>query len=99
MLEIAYIHTYLDTYITYHSRFIPVGVAEVTQIFPRNAHVLPKLFSYELLAKLFSNTGDVTGGKPIEVYLRWKSFSRLLRHPWKKEIVAILLFCPGLHTR
>jgi hypothetical protein len=28
----------------YHSRFIPEGVSEVSQIF---LHVLPKLFSYE----------------------------------------------------
>jgi hypothetical protein len=38
------IHTYIHTY---HSRFIPDGVAEVPQIFLRDAHVLPKLFSYE----------------------------------------------------
>jgi hypothetical protein len=32
---------------TYHSRFIPEGVAEVSQIFLRDTHVLPKLVSYE----------------------------------------------------
>jgi hypothetical protein len=32
---------------TYHSRFIPEGVAEVSQIFPRDTPVLPKLVSYE----------------------------------------------------
>jgi hypothetical protein len=32
---------------TYHSRFIPAGVAEVSQIFLRDTHVLPKLVSYE----------------------------------------------------
>jgi hypothetical protein len=32
---------------TYHSRFIPEGVAETTQIFLRDAHVLPKLLSYK----------------------------------------------------
>jgi muramidase (phage lysozyme) len=37
-----YIHTY-----TYHSRFIPEGVAEVSQIFLRDTYVLPKLVSYE----------------------------------------------------
>jgi hypothetical protein len=47
-------HTY-----TYHSRFIPKGVAETSQIFLRDAQVLPKLFSYKLY--------DVTGGKPIAV--------------------------------
>jgi hypothetical protein len=36
----SYIHTY-------HSRFIPEGVAEVTQIFLRDTYVLPKLVSYE----------------------------------------------------
>jgi hypothetical protein len=36
-----YIHTY-----TYHSRFIPKGVAEA-QIFIGSANVFPKLFSYE----------------------------------------------------
>jgi hypothetical protein len=32
---------------TYHSRFIPEGVAEASQIFLRDTHVLPKLVSYE----------------------------------------------------
>jgi hypothetical protein len=32
---------------TYHSRFIPEGVAEVSQILLRDTHVLPKLVSYE----------------------------------------------------
>jgi hypothetical protein len=36
------IYTYIHTY---HSRFIPEGVAEASQIL-RDAHVLPKLFSY-----------------------------------------------------
>jgi hypothetical protein len=31
----------------YQSRFIPEGVAEVSQIFLRDTHVLPKLVSYE----------------------------------------------------
>jgi hypothetical protein len=38
------VHTYIHTY---HSRFIPEGVAEVSQIFLRDIHVLPKLVSYE----------------------------------------------------
>jgi hypothetical protein len=43
----------------------------------------------------------MTGGKQahrrlITVY---RSFSRLLRHPWKKEMGDILLFYPGHHTR
>jgi hypothetical protein len=37
---IAYMHTY-------HLHFTPEGVAEASQIFLRDAHVLPKLFSYE----------------------------------------------------
>jgi hypothetical protein len=36
----------LDT-IPYHSRFTPEEVAEVSQIFLRDTHVLPKLVSYE----------------------------------------------------
>jgi hypothetical protein len=32
---------------TYHSRFIPEEVAEAFQKFLRDAHVLPKLLSYE----------------------------------------------------
>jgi hypothetical protein len=32
---------------TYRSRFIPEGVAETSQIFLRDAHVLQKLLSYE----------------------------------------------------
>jgi hypothetical protein len=43
---------HLKTYIhihtrTYHSRFIPEGVAKLSQIFHRNTHVSPKLVSYE----------------------------------------------------
>jgi hypothetical protein len=48
---------------TYHSRFIPKGVAEVSQTFLRDIHVLPKLVSYE-------DTVDVTTGKPIAVLLQ-----------------------------
>jgi hypothetical protein len=40
LTEVTYIHTY-------HSRFIPEGVADVSQIFLRDTHVLPKLVSYE----------------------------------------------------
>jgi hypothetical protein len=37
-----------NTYIhTYHSRFIPRGVTEVSQIFLRDTHFLSKLVSYE----------------------------------------------------
>jgi hypothetical protein len=34
-------------FIFLHSRFILEGVADVSQIFLRDAHVLPKLLSYE----------------------------------------------------
>jgi hypothetical protein len=47
---------------TYHSHFIPEGVAEVSQIFLRDTHVLPKL--------AMKNTADVTRGKPIAVLLQ-----------------------------
>jgi hypothetical protein len=47
---------------SYHSRFIPEGVAEVSQIFLRDAHVLPKL--------AMLNTADVIGSKPIAVLLQ-----------------------------
>jgi hypothetical protein len=47
---VTYIHTYIP------SRFIPEGVAVVSQIFLRDTHVLPKL--------VMRNTADVTGGKP-----------------------------------
>jgi hypothetical protein len=48
---------------TYHSRFIPEGVAEVSQIFIRDTHVLPKLVSYE-------ETADLIGGRPIAILLQ-----------------------------
>jgi hypothetical protein len=47
---------------TYHSRLIPEGVGEVSQIFLLDTHVLPKL--------VMRNTADVTGGKPIAVLLQ-----------------------------
>jgi hypothetical protein len=58
ILKCFYIH-YIHTY---HSRFIPKGVAEVFQIFFRDTHVLPML--------AMRNTADVTGGKPIAVSLQ-----------------------------
>jgi hypothetical protein len=51
------------------------------------------------------NTADVTGGKPIAVLVQSISGVRatyplvVLRHPLRKEGGAILLFCPGHHTR
>jgi hypothetical protein len=50
----TFYQTYLLTYLpnrlyihTYHSRFISEGVAEGSQILLQDAHVLPKLLSYE----------------------------------------------------
>jgi hypothetical protein len=48
------LYCYHNTH-TYHSRFIPKGVAEPSQIFLRDAHVLP----------IAMRNADVTGGKPI----------------------------------
>jgi hypothetical protein len=56
------IHIYIHTY---HSRFIPEGVAEISQTFLRDTHVLPKL--------AMRNTEDMTGGKPIAVSLQFIS--------------------------
>jgi hypothetical protein len=53
----------IAVYFTYHSRFIPKGIAEVSQIFLRDTHVLPKLLAMR-------NTAEVTGGKPIAVLLQ-----------------------------
>jgi hypothetical protein len=43
---------------TYHSPFILEEIAETSQIFLLDTHILPKWLSYEKYA-------DVTGGKPI----------------------------------
>jgi hypothetical protein len=55
------------------------------------------------------NSADVTGSKLIAVLLQSISgvsainpLVALLRHPWRKERKergAIILFCPGHHTR
>jgi hypothetical protein len=43
-----YYNSVMPSYIdTYHSRFIPVGKAEVVQEFFQDAHILYKLLSYE----------------------------------------------------
>jgi hypothetical protein len=79
----------------YNSRFTPEGVAEVSQIFLRDTHVLPKLVSYE-------DTADVTGSKPIPVllqprYLRCKCYYFLVAfydiHGRKREML-IFYFVP-----
>jgi hypothetical protein len=69
------IRIYIYTLHTYHSRFIPEGVAEVSQIFLQDTHVLLKLVSY--------NTADVTGGKLIAVLLQ--SISDI--HQEKREVL------------
>jgi hypothetical protein len=48
---------------TYHSRFIPEGVAEVSR-YSSETHT----FYQNLIA--MRNTADVTGGKPIAVVLQ-----------------------------
>jgi hypothetical protein len=60
ILILINIHTYIHTY---HSRFIPEGVAEVSQIFLRDTHVLTKLVTYEEHCRRDS-------GKPIVVLLQ-----------------------------
>jgi hypothetical protein len=82
---------------TYHSRFIPEEVAEVSQIFLRDTHVLPKL--------TVKNTADVTGGKQIAFLLQYisvKCYYPLVAfyniHGGKREVL-FFLFSPGHHTR
>jgi hypothetical protein len=68
---------------TYHSRFIPEGVADCTsQIFFRDNHVLPKwLFAMR-------NAADVTGGKSIAVWSQYissvKAVNPLVAFPVKE---------------
>jgi hypothetical protein len=93
--QFSYIHTNIP--LTLYARR---GGRSISDIPPRHPH-----FTKIILA--MRNTADVTGGKPIAVLLQsisgvskcYYSFSRLLRHPWRKERGAILLFCPGHHTR
>jgi hypothetical protein len=83
-VQFDYIHTY-------HSRFIPEGVAEVSQIFLRDSHVLPKLVSYEEHCRM-------TGSKPIAVLLKSISGVSVINllvafydiHGGKREV---LFFC------
>jgi hypothetical protein len=62
MLQNTYIHTY-------HSRFNPEGVAEVSQIFLRHTHVLPKLVSYEEHCRRDKWQAH---HRPIAVHLRYE---------------------------
>jgi hypothetical protein len=77
----------------YHSRFISEGVAETSRV--------PRIYQNCLAMR---DTADVTSSKPIAICLQFISgvsaFNPLvLQHPWKKEIGAILLFCPRHHVR
>jgi hypothetical protein len=47
---------------TYHTRFIPEGVAETSQVLLQDTHILNNL--------AMRNTADLTGGKPIGICLR-----------------------------
>jgi hypothetical protein len=103
LVEPKYIHTYT------YSRLIPEGVAEVSQIFLRDTHVLPK---FELAMRI---TADVTGDKPIAVLLQSISGLSAINplvafydiHGGKREVLFFYfvpdttrdLFCPGHHTR
>jgi hypothetical protein len=86
---------------TFHSRLIPKGVAEVSQIFLRDAHVLPKLLRYD---SSLLHTADMTGDKSIAVCSQSISGASAVNplaafydiHGRKRG--AILLFCPGHHT-
>jgi hypothetical protein len=47
-IEMSVLESFINLYIhTYRARFIPERVAEASQRVLRDAHVLPKLFSYE----------------------------------------------------
>jgi hypothetical protein len=75
----------VQTYITYHSFYPWRGSRDETPIF-----YLPVFYLNDLAMR---NTADIPGGKPIAVKLQPISevraegltFSRLLRHLWKKR--------------
>jgi hypothetical protein len=74
------------------TRYPRRGSRGVSDIAPR-----PTFYQNYLAVR---NTADVTGGKPIAVYLRCKcylSYSRLVRHPWKKERGAIFILSRTAH--
>jgi hypothetical protein len=79
----------------YHSRFIPKSVAEASQIFLRDAHVLAKPFRYR-------NNADVTDCKPIAVSSRSISGVNAINalvtyydiHGKKREVI-FFYFVPG----
>jgi hypothetical protein len=80
-----FIHTYLPL------TFYPQGVAEASQINLRDTLVLQKFVSCEDYCR--RNKWEAHR-RLIAVYIRCKccySFSRLLRHPWRKERGAFVL--------
>jgi hypothetical protein len=56
-----YSHIYIHLYLYFHLRLIPEGVAEASQI---------RALSYYQNDLATWNTADVTGGKPIDVWLQ-----------------------------
>jgi hypothetical protein len=84
---------------TYHSRFIPEGVPEISQIFLRDSLQNDSAMR---------NTTDVTGGKPIAVWLQSISDVSAVNslvvfydiHGRKRKGATLfVLFCPGHHAR
>jgi hypothetical protein len=87
-----------ETIWTYMLMLYPEWIAESSQIWLRDSHVLPKLLSYEE----YCRRSRCWAHRRLIAYLGCKccqSFSYLLRHQWRKERGAVLLFCPGHHTR
>jgi hypothetical protein len=65
----SYQHKILHNIHIYHSRFIPEGVAEVSQIFLRDTHVLPNLVdrrdSGKPIAVLVQSISGVSAMNPL----------------------------------
>jgi hypothetical protein len=89
---IQYIHTYEYIH-TYHSRFI---VAEVSQIFLRDTHALPKLVSYEEHCR---HDRWLAHHRLTTVYFRCKCLLLFTTSMEERERGPILLFYPEHYTR
>jgi hypothetical protein len=83
----------------YNSRLTPKG----KQRHLRYSSKTPTFYQNDLTIR---NTAYMTGGKPIADWLQFisireycKSFSRLLRHPWKKGRGATLFLYPRHQTK
>jgi hypothetical protein len=63
----------------YHSRFTPEGVAEVSQIFLRDTHVLPKLVNYDEHCRRD----------------RWSTHRRLIDGPWGVVVRILVFYVRG----